>query len=406
MKAIVAHDNWARGGGGEFVSAYVVKTLLQAGHTVAIVALHKFDVEKIGQLFGIDISSVKVYSLSYRLLPLFGLYQKLLFFIPLQKAIKQFKPDIVFIDCERYKQILKLKKKFRFKLLEYIHFPFHASMIERGIVPKEYRDVLENYSPAIDIEKNKYRKGFWRYYYRLWLRLYDAVARGNPFDSADIVMTNSCFTAKLIKLLWGGEPVVLYPPVRVRDFDSYGLKSFEDRDNSVVMVGRISPEKRIEDVIDAIALSSTKPMLRIVGTLIPRLRWYKEFLEDRARKRGINIEFYINVPREYMVKIISSSRVFVHATRCEHFGIAVVEAMAGGCPVIVHKCGGSYEDIINRGEYGLYYESIEDLAENIDRLLSSRSIWEYYHRKSLTRAQQFDEKVFTQKFLEILKKIG
>lgn len=40
------------------------------------------------------------------------------------------------------------------------------------------------------------------------------------------------------------------------------MKPFEERDNAMVMVGRISPEKRIENVIDAIALTETKPIFK------------------------------------------------------------------------------------------------------------------------------------------------
>ena len=86
------------------------------------------------------------------------------------------------------------------------------------------------------------------------------------------------------------------------------------------------------------------------------------------------------------------------------FGIAVVEAMAGGCPVIVHRSGGPYEDIIERGEYGLYYNGLEDLAEKIDKLLSDRGVWEYYHRKSLMRASQFGEDVFSRRLLEVVNR--
>ncbi len=44
-------------------------------------------------------------------------------------------------------------------------------------------------------------------------------------------------------------------------------KEFDDRDNAVVMIGRIAYEKRFEVAIDAIALSETKPILRIVGSM-------------------------------------------------------------------------------------------------------------------------------------------
>jgi glycosyltransferase involved in cell wall biosynthesis len=78
--------------------------------------------------------------------------------------------------------------------------------------------------------------------------------------------------------------------------------------------------------------------------------------------------------------------------------------MAGGCPVIVRGSGDPYEDIIERGEYGLYYNGLEYLAEKIDKLLSDRGVWEYYHRKSLMRAPQFGEDVFGRRLLEVVSR--
>jgi len=92
-------------------------------------------------------------------------------------------------------------------------------------------------------------------------------------------MTNSKYTAKLINILWGGEPLVLYPPVRINDFKPYGNKGFSERDDAVIMIGRFSPEKRIEDVINAIVFTKTKPILRVIGRIDSRRILYKKQLE-------------------------------------------------------------------------------------------------------------------------------
>ena len=408
MKVAVAHHLWSRVGGGELVNAYVVKTLLDAGHEVVAVSTFGFDKEKYREWFGIDLSDVKVYYLMPKMLPLFGIYQRLGFFVPLRKAIKKENPDAVFVDCEVYKPILELKRKRGFRLLEYIHFPFHV--LKTGIIPKnvpdeawrEYWEALERYYEEAKIYHRKYDKGVWKLYFKTWLKIYARVARENPFETADVVMSNSKYIARLVKLLWNDEPIVLNPPVKVRDFEPFNKKPFEERDDAVVMIGRIAPEKRIEDVIDAIALTETKPTLRVVGGLIPLTVPYKESLERRAREKGVRVEFYTNVSREELVKIATSSKVFVHATVGEHFGIAVVEGMAAGCPVIVHKSGGPYEDIIDRGYYGLAYQTIEELAEKIDKLMQPES-WKYYHNLSLKRAQKFSEEEFARKLLEVVE---
>jgi glycosyltransferase involved in cell wall biosynthesis len=401
MKAVVAHDIWDRGGGGELFNAYVVKTLLENGFDVAIVALARFDVGRFREMFGVDLSNVRIFTLFSRPLPFLGLYQKLGFFIPLSRAVKKLRPDFIFVDRDVYKPVAKLRSKLGFKIFEYIHFPYRWGFERRRDLPGEYVEVLRNYFRDAE---DRYGKGLWRYYYKVFLWLYNKVARYNPLESADVVLANSRFTARLVKLLWGGKPVVLYPPVLVKDFTSDAKAPFDSRDDAVVMVGRISSEKRYEEAIDAIAMTSSRPVLRIVGSLNPRFEWYKELLVRRAREKGVKLELYINASRKELVKIVTRSKIFVHTTRYEQFGIAVVEAMAGGCPVIVHGSGGPYEDVIERGEYGLYYNGLDDLAEKVDKSLSDRGIWEYYHRKSLMRASQFGEEVFSRRLLEIINR--
>ena len=405
MKVVVAHHLWSRAGGEELVNAYIVKTLLEAGHDVVAVSTFGFEKEKYREWFGIDLGDIKVYTLLPRTVPLFGIYRRLGLYIPLKKAIKKEKPRIVFIDSELYKPIIELKRKNEFRLVEYIHFPFYMIRLREGDVLEEYREALEKYLSDATRYHKKYRSGPWRYYFKLWLKLYGRVARDNPFETADIVMANSRYIARLIKMLWGGEALVLNPPVKVRDLEPYGKKSFEERDDAVVMIGRISPEKNIEDVIDAIALTDTKPILRVVGGLIPTITSYKEFLKRRAKEKGVKIEFYPNVSRDELVNIASSSKIFVHATIGEHFGIAVVEGMAVGCPVIVHMSGGPYEDIIDCGKYGLPYNSLEELAEHIDKVLTDLNLWNRYHEKSLRRALAFSEEEFARKLLGIVEDI-
>ena len=405
MKAVVAHHLWSRVGGGELVNAYVVKTLLEAGYKVAIVSTFGFDVGKYREWFGVNLENIKVYKILPKMLPILGIYQRLTIPIPLYKAVKREKPDILFIDNELYKPIVKLKKRVGFKLLEYIHFPFNTLFFEKDAndMPREYRETFKNYIEDAKNYFKKYERGLWKYYFKLWLKLYKMVARDNPFETADVVMVNSKYIGKLVKMLWGGDPLVLHPPVKIGDFAQYCRRGFEERENAVIMIGRISPEKRIETAIDAIALTETKPVLRVVGGLIPSNIPYMEKLKRRARERKVRVEFYPNASRSKLVELATKSRVFIHTTIGEHFGIAVVEGMAAGCPVIVHRSGGPWEDIVEFGWYGLSFETVEELAEAIDKLLSDQRLWKYYHNCALERAPFFSDHVFSKKLLKVIE---
>lgn len=402
MKVVIAHPAWGYIGGGRLVDVYVAKILLEREHEVIIASCFNFNKDKYREWFGIDLRDVKVYKIFQESMPIFGIYQRLLLPKPLKKAIKQEKPEIVFTDSELYKPALKLKREINFRLFEYIHFPFHALKIQEKSVPEEFRKSYEQYLAGARLYHRKYERGFWKIYFKIYLNLYNKVARENPFEYADTVMVNSHYVAKLTNMLWNGRPYVLYPPVMVNDFKPYAEKSFEERENSIVMIGRVSPEKRIEDVIDAIALSETKPTLKVIGGIYPHTLPYKNLLIRRSNEKRVKIEFYTNIPRKDLIKIATSSKIFVHSTICEHFGIAVVEGMAAGCPVIVHKSGGPYEDITNYGEYGLLYENLNELAENIDKLMTSAKLWRIYHEKALSRSLLFNEDSFKEGLIKIM----
>jgi hypothetical protein len=79
-----------------------------------------------------------------------------------------------------------------------------------------------------------------------------------------------------------------------------------------------------------------------------------------------------------MNSVVAKFELFIHTVRYGWFGIAVTGFMADECPVIVHESGDLYEDIVGHEEY--------------------------YHRKSLIKAPQFDEDVFSCRLLEVVNR--
>jgi len=382
MKAIVAHHYWDRVGGGELVDSFVVKVLQKMGYEVIIVATTGFDERKYEEWFGIDMTGIKKYVLLDRLIPMFGIYQRLLLWVPLRRALSREKPDILWIDNEIY----KLANLSNVKVIEYIHFP-----------TPEWRLTPDYFV--------KYRRFPWNLYFYVFLAAHQLLGRENPFHYADVVACNSTFIRQMIRNLWGGEALVIHPPVLVDQLLPFSGKGYSERDG-VAMIGRLSPEKRYEDVVEAISLSETKPVLRIVGGIIPSKMSYLYNVLDLAEKKNVRVEIYANVPRERLIEVVSSSRIFVHACRGEHFGIATVEGMALGCPIVVHRSGGTYMDIIQYDQYGMSFSDPKELAMKIDLLNTDENMWRKYHELSLQRCKKFDSSVFEKKVRVLIEKIS
>jgi glycosyltransferase involved in cell wall biosynthesis len=93
---------------------------------------------------------------------------------------------------------------------------------------------------------------------------------------------------------------------------------------------------------------SKKLKLRIVGEGTELSR-----LQDLTEKLGVSesVDFIGRVPHSEVPNELAKLDVYVALSRSESFGVAVLEASAAGCPVVVSNVGGLPEVTIN-GETG------------------------------------------------------
>ena len=134
----------------------------------------------------------------------------------------------------------------------------------------------------------------------------------------DKIVCNSNFTAKRIKKYWGRESKVIHPPVDTNRFDPK-----KSRDNYYLSVSRLVPNKRIDLLVKA--FNQLNLPLIIIGNG-PE----KKSLMKIAKK---NIKFLGYQSDQKIKTYMEECRAFVYAG-VEDFGIAPVEAMAAGAPII------------------------------------------------------------------------
>ncbi len=168
----------------------------------------------------------------------------------------------------------------------------------------------------------------------------------------DKFIANSEFVAKRIKKYYQRESTVIYPPVATKQFSI----SPEISDYYVI-VSRLRPYKRVDIAIKA--FNQLRIPLKIIGTG-----------EEGAKLKKIaksNIEFLGELPNAERNKVIAGAKAFIHPQE-EDFGIAAVEAMACGRPVIAYKSGGAIETVID-GVTGRFIneQSWEELANTVIR---------------------------------------
>ncbi len=118
--------------------------------------------------------------------------------------------------------------------------------------------------------------------------------------------------------------------------------------NALAWVGRISPEKGLEDAIAAATIASQP--LKIYGKLEDVAYW--QSLQPLIDSATVSVDYCGFLPTEQLQQALAPSRALLltpHWT--EAFGIVAIEAMACGVPVIAYRQGGPAE-IVRSGETG------------------------------------------------------
>jgi glycosyltransferase involved in cell wall biosynthesis len=174
----------------------------------------------------------------------------------------------------------------------------------------------------------------------------------------DRFVANSSFVAERIARYYRRESAVIHPPVHISAFPLHQHKG-----NDFVVVSRLVPYKRIDIVIEAFNRMPQRTLV-VVGSG-----------PEQARLMAIsgpNIRFTGFVSQSELVRSIGSARAFVFAAE-EDFGIAMVEAMASGTPVIAYASGGSIDVVID-GVTGILVEqqTSTGFAAAIERFESIR----------------------------------
>lgn len=213
------------------------------------------------------------------------------------------------------------------------------------------------------------------------LRKRDCKAAQKP----DAYIANSSYIQKEIKQYYGRESEVINPPVDVQRFRVNSNK----KRSGLVTMGRQVAYKRIDLIVDA----CTK--LELPLTVIGRGPEH-DYLVRRA---GPTVIFRTDVTDEQMPEVLASANAFIFAA-VEDFGIAPVEAMASGTPVIAYKDGGAL-DYVKPGVTGAFFA--EQTVESLCKALSSFNPNDFSIEKITAEAQQFSNESFTKKIQSFIK---
>ena len=186
-------------------------------------------------------------------------------------------------------------------------------------------------------------------------------------NSHEHIYSNSFYVDKMIRDFYGPvNSTVFYPPT-IFDFNSQDIVRDPLR---VVCLGRIDPEKRIEDIIEIVLLarnlSQMNLKLYIGGGAQPNCQGYMSMLKEITSKYDWIVwqgEVYGKEKEAFLL----SGTFAVHTRRDEEFGISITEYLKAGLVAIVPNEGGACE-IVNSP--ALSFDTNAKAAMILARLLS------------------------------------
>lgn len=217
-------------------------------------------------------------------------------------------------------------------------------------------------------------------------------------DKRQHIYPNSRYVEKLMQDFYG--PInsrLFYPPTLFKAEPASAV-----RDSlKVVSIGRIVPDKRIEDLIAIVeqARMATGVDIRFqVAGRLDQSPSYGQKLDRMAKERNW-LEFVGTVYNEEKVRFLTSGSYAIHAERDEAFGIAVTEYLQSGLIPIVPDEGGTPEIVDSPA---LTYRTNEDAAQILAHLITDAGFREGQRRHCAARAKLFSREAYLERQRELL----
>ena len=370
-RVLVVHPSLQPPGGGNCVAAWALQAL-RGEHDVTMLAWRRPDLDPVNDYFG---TSLAPGDFALRRVP--AAMRAAVAALPGPSALLgiclTMRAARRLLARERFDAVLGTQNEMDFgrRGVQYIHFP---TLFE----PRPEHDLRWYHRPLALLAA----------YRRACRRIGGCTDAG---VRANLTLVNSDWTGEHYRRRYGGGCVTLHPPVP----GEFPDVPWAEREDGFVAIGRISPEKRLEEVIAILAALRARGRdltLHLVGSADHR-GYTRRILALAARERAW-VRVHLDLPRAGLLELIGRQRYGIHGMVGEHFGIAVAELQRAGCIVFVADRGGQVE--IVGGDPRQTFGERDDAVAKIDRVLGDPAL-----RGELRRAAAARRDLFTaERFME------
>ena len=412
MKANVVHGDFNPCGGAERLSLTTMQALLQMGIDFDLTTLKSPDIPKLENSYGKNLVSVMKSINKINVINIIEELQQ-----QLEGAHKDYNYDITINtngDAAPYYHPSFSKDN----AITYCHFPSTKYHIESENIDYLKTDLgmtessnsfldNKNYGDIDKPENCKTKLQFSRRkeYFEILKYGYWNLMRNST------VITNSEFSRTTIVNAFGLDNIyILSPPLDIETFRNAALMTNGDdeRNDIILVISRIAPHKKVENAIKLAKILKDNNIgkgMKIVGNLYYYFFDYYSYLKQMVIRLGLTdyITFEINASLDDLLSIIRESRVYFHPMVGEHFGIAVLEAMAAGLIPVVPNEGGLTEFVPQKYHYNTIEQAAEIIMYIFNHLTKIETI--KISERISNSANKFSNSHYIEQFLTILNEL-
>jgi glycosyltransferase involved in cell wall biosynthesis len=217
-----------------------------------------------------------------------------------------------------------------------------------------------------------------------WLRQWDVSSSAR----IDRLAANSEFVRRRIAKVWRRDAEVIHPPVETSLFTPS-----TEIDDYYLWVGAMVPYKRPDLAVDAFTANGLPLLMVGQGAMLKQLK----------ARAGPNVRFVERMDFNALRRAYARARAFI-ITAEEDFGIAPVEAMASGRPVIAYGRGGARDTVVP-GRTGVFFDcqQPESLMSAVDEMqLFLRA---FDPRDAVAQADRFAPEIFDDRISRLIGKL-
>jgi glycosyltransferase involved in cell wall biosynthesis len=268
--------------------------------------------------------------------------------------------DLVFVSVGDYTYAPLILRHLRSTTAYYCHEPMRTA-----------------YEPDVDRPYMRIRSGptglarrFWRWInsdYAGLRKRWDAQAARN----ASVVIVNSHYTQDYARRAYAIDAIVNTPGV---DVDAFAPGEAPRERFVLSGPGAIFRSKGYDWAIRSIAAipAARRPALVIAGNT--EFAPERAYLESLARQLDVTVDIRVGIADTELKRLLRTASVMLYTPHLEPFGLAAVEAMASGTPVVAVREAGPAETVVDGVTGFLRERDPAQLAEAVMRILDDEAL--------------------------------